>query len=58
MRLCYTLVTCMALLMLASGTSLLTGCGKKGLLYHPPATETPADRDKAKAEKSKPKPTP
>ncbi len=60
MRLCYSLVMFMALLMLVSGASLLSGCGKKGPLYHPPATETPADKAKAKAkaDKTKPNPTP
>jgi len=35
MRLCYSIVMFMALLMLISGVSLISACGKKGLLYHP-----------------------
>lgn len=39
MRLCYSLIMLMALLMLGSALSLLSGCGKKGALYHPPDPE-------------------
>lgn len=51
MRLCYSIVMFMALLMLVSGLSLISGCGKKGPLYHPPQTQQQVDKqqiDKAK----------
>ncbi|MDH5446795.1 MAG: lipoprotein [Gammaproteobacteria bacterium] len=35
MRLCYSIVMFMALIMLTSGISLLAGCGQKGALYLP-----------------------
>ena len=48
MRLCYSLVTCMALLMLVSGVSLISGCGQKGPLYHPIEAQPQVDKDKTK----------
>ena len=46
MRLCYSIVTVMALLMLTAGLSVIAGCGKKGPLYHPDTIQQQADKDK------------
>lgn len=35
MRLCYSIVLFMSLVMLTSGLGLIAGCGKKGALYLP-----------------------
>lgn len=48
MRLCYSLLMFMALLMLISGASLVAGCGKKGPLYHPAEGQHTADEAAAK----------
>ena len=50
MRLCYSIVTFMALIMLTVGISVISGCGKKGPLYHP--AEVQAQKAKEKANKT------
>jgi len=58
MRLCYSVVMFMALLMLASGISLISGCGKKGALYHPAEAQQQVEKDKNKPNKpDQPKPS-
>lgn len=58
MRLRYSLVMSMALLMLASGASLVAACGKKGPLYHPAEAGQQADKEKTKKTSTKPAPQP
>lgn len=53
MRLCYSIVTFMALLMLVSGFGLVSGCGQKGALYHPTEAQQQTDKDKTKKTTSK-----
>lgn len=54
MRLCYSIVTFMALLMLLSGVSLISACGQKGALYHPAEVQQKIDKEKAKQANTKP----
>ena len=53
MRLCYSLVMFMALIMLTSGLSLIAACGKKGPLYHPSEVQQQVDKKKSDEEKNK-----
>ena len=46
MRLCYSIVMFMALIMLTSGVSLIAACGQKGPLYHPSEVQQQADKNK------------
>lgn len=53
MRLCYSLVMFMALLMLVSGVSLISGCGQKGPLYLPTEAQKQAPKNKSEQDKTK-----
>lgn len=48
MRLCYSIVMFVALLVLLSGVSLVSACGQKGALYHPAEVQQQTDKDKTK----------
>lgn len=50
MRLCYSIVMSMALIMLVTGAGVISGCGKKGALYIPSEPQQQAARKKAQAE--------
>lgn len=56
MRLYYPSIMFMALLILASGVSLIAGCGQKGALYHSPEVNQMTDKDKAKQTKPQSQP--
>jgi len=58
MRLCYSIVMFMALLMLVSGLSLMAGCGKKGPLYHPIEAQQTDARKTTETDKTKKSPAP
>ena len=51
MRLCYSLVLFMALIMLTAGISVISGCGKKGVLYLPSEAQQKEQQKKAQAAK-------
>ena len=57
MRLCYSLVMFMALLALVSGVSLISGCGKKGPLYHPGEAQQQTEKKDAAAKAKQKTPT-
>lgn len=52
MRLCYSLLVFMSLLVLISAASLVAGCGKKGALYIPTEPQTKEEIAKQKAEQA------
>ena len=56
MRLCYSLVMFMSLIMLGSGISLLAACGQKGPLYLPSEVQQQADKDKKSPGKTQQQP--
>ena len=56
MRLCYSLVMFMALIMLSAGFTVIAGCGKKGPLYQPSEVQQQADKAKKTSTKTKPSP--
>ena len=48
MRLCYSIVLFMSLVMLSSGIGLIAGCGQKGALYLPAEPAQQAKKQAAK----------
>ena len=54
MRLCYSIVMFMALIMLTAGLTVIAGCGKKGPLYHPDDVQQSTEKNKKTENKKQP----